>query len=62
MYLLLQGGVTALHRAADNGHPDTCEVLLKNNANVNAEAEVSIFKFSGIFGCFLFFSFLFFFE
>ena len=42
--LLLQGGFTALHRAAKNGHPDTCLVLLKNNASVNAETNVSIFK------------------
>ena len=36
--------VTALQSAADNGNPDTCLVLLKNNANVNAETKVSIFK------------------
>ena len=45
---LLLNGPTALHRAATNGHPDTCEVLLINNANVNAETEVSIFKFSAM--------------
>ena len=41
---LSKHGFTALHRAAKNGHPDACEVLLKNNANVNAEAIVSILK------------------
>ena len=42
--LLLQDGLTALHKAAFNGHPDTYEVLLKNNANVNAETKVTMSK------------------
>ena len=37
-----QIGDTALHKAASNGHPNTCEVLLKNYANVNAETKVSM--------------------
>ena len=37
---MLQDGETALHGAASNGHFKTCEVLLKHNANAQAEDEV----------------------
>lgn len=37
---LLQGGCTALHRAAQNGHATAVEQLLKGGANVNAEDKV----------------------
>ena len=40
--ILLQFGFTALLEAASNGHPETCEVLLKNNANVNAVTKVIV--------------------
>ena len=38
-----QNEVTVLHAAADGGHTGTCEILLKNNANVNAVTKVSCF-------------------
>ena len=40
---LLQNGLTALHYATGNYHPETCEVLLKNNAN-KAKTRVSMLK------------------
>ena len=54
--LLLQNGVTALHNAACNGHPDTCEVILKNNPDVNAETKVRfLFCFVLVRFCFVLF-------
>ncbi|XP_072039196.1 uncharacterized protein [Amphiura filiformis] len=36
LFFYHQSGQTALHLAADYGHTDTCEILLKYNVNVNA--------------------------
>jgi ankyrin repeat protein len=39
--LLLQGGATALHQAADQGHKEVMELLLGAGAAVDAAYEVS---------------------
>ena len=49
MCLLLENGLTALHKASYNGQPEICEILLKNNANVTAEDEVSMLRDRSLF-------------
>ena len=44
--ICLQDGFTALHDAAYNGHTDTCEMLLKYNADVNATRQVNLISIS----------------
>ncbi len=44
-----QNGYTALLCAAYGGHTGTCEILLKNNANVNAETKVSHFLYGDLY-------------
>ena len=36
-----QGGMTALHLAADGGHADTVKLLLENGADIKAMDKVS---------------------
>ena len=48
--LLLQGGYTALHWACSNGHVEVVKLLISNNADVEATANVSeclLFKVTG---------------
>ena len=44
--LYLQNGDTSLHVAAYDGHTDTCEMLLKYNADVNATRQVNLISIS----------------
>ena len=38
--LLLQDGLTALHWAAINNHPDIIKILISNGADINVVDEV----------------------
>ena len=39
--LLLQSGYTALHWACDRGHAEVVKLLMSNNADISAKANVS---------------------